>query len=182
MKIHILGASGVGVTTLGNALAHYLDIPYFDSDNYFWLPTVPPFSQRRDAAERNEMLRRELDRQDSWVFGGSAVNWGADVFPVFDLVVFLWIPAELRMKRLHERELQRYGTALETDPVLRKSHAAFMQWAADYDEQTGIANRTFDVHKNWLSEQTSPVLEVFGDISVEERMERVLSWWEIHHN
>ncbi|NIG53378.1 adenylate kinase [Chitinophaga sp. Cy-1792] len=181
MKLHILGASGSGVTTLGNALAHYLDIPYFDSDNYFWLPTVPPFSQRRDAAERNAMISTELAKQDSWVFGGSVVNWGENVFPVFDLIVFLWIPAPVRMQRLRAREQQRYGEALETDPVLRKSHDAFMQWAADYDEQTGVANRTFDVHRKWLSEQSVPVLEIAGDVSIEERMDKVLAWWNMHH-
>jgi hypothetical protein len=35
-RIHILGASGSGTTTLGHALAARLQCPHFDTDAYFW--------------------------------------------------------------------------------------------------------------------------------------------------
>ena len=37
-----------GTTTFGKALAHCLDHPHFDRDDFFWLPTDPPFQQKRD--------------------------------------------------------------------------------------------------------------------------------------
>jgi adenylate kinase family enzyme len=40
-RIHLMGASGSGVTTLGRALAARLALPHHDSDDYFWLPTAP---------------------------------------------------------------------------------------------------------------------------------------------
>ena len=39
-RIHILGASGSGTTTLGRALAERLQCRHFDTDDYFWLPTT----------------------------------------------------------------------------------------------------------------------------------------------
>ena len=51
-RIHVMGASGAGVTTLGRALADALALPHHDSDDYFWLPTTPPYRQQRDIAER----------------------------------------------------------------------------------------------------------------------------------
>src|SRR5678809_1323103 len=44
-RIHILGASGSG-TTLGRALAEHLQGSHFDTDDYSWLPTDPPHTQR----------------------------------------------------------------------------------------------------------------------------------------
>jgi hypothetical protein len=38
-RIHILGASGTGTTTLGKALADRLNCPHFDADRFYWLPT-----------------------------------------------------------------------------------------------------------------------------------------------
>ncbi|WP_414847104.1 shikimate kinase [Chryseobacterium sp. IT-36CA2] len=35
MRIHIFGASGSGVTTLGKALSEKLNIEYLDSDDFF---------------------------------------------------------------------------------------------------------------------------------------------------
>jgi adenylate kinase family enzyme len=42
-RIHITGASGAGVSTLGCALADALAIPHHDTDDYFWQPTSPPY-------------------------------------------------------------------------------------------------------------------------------------------
>ena len=48
--IHITGASGAGVTTLGAALAERLGGAQFDVDDFFWMPTVPPFTDKRPVA------------------------------------------------------------------------------------------------------------------------------------
>jgi adenylate kinase family enzyme len=47
MRLHIFGASGTGTTTLGQALGSTLGVPYFDSDDYFWERSIPPFTVRR---------------------------------------------------------------------------------------------------------------------------------------
>jgi shikimate kinase len=49
MNVHIMGAACAGLTTLGNALAEKLAIPYFDTDHFFgkslrfltWLEGIP---------------------------------------------------------------------------------------------------------------------------------------------
>ncbi len=179
MKLYIFGASGSGVTTLGQALGLYLDIPYFDSDNYFWVPTVPPFTIKRDPVERNSMISRELKAVPDLIFGGSALNWGADVFPPFDGVVFLWIPADIRMQRIKERERARYGNAIDAE--MKEQHEDFLAWAADYDNNTGISNRTLQLHEEWLSKMTMPVLKLQGDMSLEERMEKIMEWSRNNH-
>jgi shikimate kinase len=46
-RIHIMGASGSGVTCLGRTLADALAIPHHDTDDYFWQPTVPPYRDIR---------------------------------------------------------------------------------------------------------------------------------------
>jgi adenylate kinase family enzyme len=74
MKLHILGASGAGATTLGQALGEALAIPYFDTDAYFWAATDPPFTERRPAAARDALLAHDLAQQHSWIVGGSLVS------------------------------------------------------------------------------------------------------------
>ncbi len=174
MKLHIFGASGSGVTTTGNAVASQLGLPYFDSDEYYWEKSDPPFTVKRDIAERNRYLRTDLQKQNSWVLGGSVINWGTDVFPAFDLVVFLWLPPGIRMARLKERELQRYGEIIFTDPLRKQLYEAFMNWAADYDHATGISNRTIVAHERWLNQQTAPILDLRGDMPLEQRVQYIL--------
>jgi adenylate kinase family enzyme len=171
MKLHILGASCSGVTTLGQALASQLKIPYFDSDEYFWEKTNPPFTTKRNPALRNQKLISDISQYDSWLIGGSLLKW--DLVVDFDLIVFLYIPHELRMERLKKRELARYGDIIFTDPVRNQQYRDFMAWASGYDDNT-TKGRTLAAHEAWLAQQTCPVLEIRGDYSVAERVEIIL--------
>jgi hypothetical protein len=56
VHIHVMGASGSGATSLGRALSEKLDIADLDTDDFFWLPTDPPFTTPRDADERIRLL------------------------------------------------------------------------------------------------------------------------------
>ena len=44
---------------------------------------------------------------ENWILGGSIIHWGENLFPEFDLIVFLWLPPEIRLKRLKERTENR---------------------------------------------------------------------------
>jgi adenylate kinase family enzyme len=108
-RIHILGASGSGTTTLGRALAEHLQYLHFDTDDYFWLPTDPPFTHQRERTQRQRLLMDDLTAHDSWVVSGSLCGWGDVAIPLFALVVFLWVPQDVRMARLRKREFARFG-------------------------------------------------------------------------
>jgi len=102
-RIHLMGASGAGVTTLGRALADRLALPHHDCDDYFWLPTAPPYRTTRPAADRLRLMREMFLPRHDWVLSGTATGWGDELVAYFDLVVFVVTPRELRLKRLRAR-------------------------------------------------------------------------------
>jgi adenylate kinase family enzyme len=169
MRLHIFGASGTGVSTLGEALGAALGLPYFDSDAYFWEATEPPFTVRRPPARRDARLAQALATHQSWIVGGSIVGWGEHWLAAFDLVVFLWLPPALRLQRLHQREHARYGARLLADPTQATRTQAFLDWAAGYDDSSTGGTRTLANHEQWLARFTCPVLELRGDLSVAAR-------------
>jgi adenylate kinase family enzyme len=169
MKIHITGASGAGSTTLGLALAKSLSVPYFDTDNYYWEPSEPPFTIRRNRDLRNKMLEEDLTQHKGWVLGGSVISWDDLFLKLFDLVVFLYIPPEIRMQRLKKRESERYGSIIHTDPHRIILYNEFIEWAAGYEDNT-TSSRSLKSHETWLQKLTCPVLEIRGDTTVEERL------------
>ncbi|BFO66750.1 AAA family ATPase [Chryseobacterium sp. KCF3-3] len=174
MRIHIFGASGSGVTTLGKALSGELNIEYFDSDDFFWLTTQHPFTERQNPEIRNTSVSEKLHTTENWIFGGSIIHWGENVFPEFDLIIFLYLPSELRMERLRKREYERYGDELITHLERAKKYQEFMDWAKDYDHNTGIANRTLKAHLEWLSDIDTPLIELSGDYELSQKMEIIL--------
>jgi len=172
MRINIFGASCSGVTTLGKALALKLGYAYFDGDDYFWLKTSIPFTERRAVSDRNELINRDLSKCQNWILGGSVINWQQPW--QFDLSVFLYIPQPIRLQRLMAREKERYGDIIHTDPARNKQYNEFINWASGYDDNT-TQGRTLSAHQNWIKTRKEPVLIIDGDTTVEERMASILS-------
>lgn len=127
-RIHITGASGAGVTTLGSALSLRLGAPQFDVDDFFWLPTDPPFSTQRPVGERLALLAPRLDAK-KWILSGSLVGWGDPFMPLFDVVMFIYAPHDVRMARLRARETARFGDAIETGGAMQENSKAFLDGA-----------------------------------------------------
>jgi len=116
MKIHIMGASCAGSTTLGNALSVQTGFPYFDTDFYFWELSEQPFTIKRDRDDRIQMLHDAVALQPDHIVGGSLVSWGDEWLSAFDLVVFLYVPPQIRIQRLKDREFERYGDVFTPIP------------------------------------------------------------------
>ncbi|MBO9615122.1 MAG: adenylate kinase [Dyadobacter sp.] len=169
MKIHIMGASCAGSTTLGNALSVELKIPYFDTDDFFWERSEVPYTVRRDAPTRSRMLQEAISKNNSYIVGGSLISWGDEWLSLFDLVVFLYVPKEIRMQRLVNREIERYGNIIYTDPERSRLFREFYDWASKYDDRD-FSGRNIEVHEEWLMKVKSRVVEIRGDTTVAERV------------
>jgi adenylate kinase family enzyme len=165
---HILvtGASGSGTTTLGRTLAARLDAAYFDTDDYFWLPSDPPYQRARPMPDRLELFQQALSSSPRWVVGGSLEGWGDPLIRLFDLVIWLYAPTDIRLARLRERESARFGAEIEAGGKMHAAHQAFLTWAAGYDKGTG-QGRTLRRHRDWLSRLPCRVLRLDGRLSVE---------------
>jgi adenylate kinase family enzyme len=161
-RIHITGASGSGTTTLGQSLASRLHFAFFDADDYFWKPTEMPYTEKRSREERLSMLLQDLEVNPGHVLSGSICGWGRQLEASFDLVVFLVIAKEVRMKRLIDRETRRFG---RVDP-------SFIEWAARYDDgDTSIRSRA--LHESWLAELACNVLRLPGDMPINDLVDAI---------
>jgi adenylate kinase family enzyme len=171
-RIHVLGASGSGTTTLGAALAAKLGCPHEDTDAYFWLPTDPPFTTRRPARARLALLLPRLSGA-TWVLSGSVLKWGAPLERLFDLVVFLRLAPALRMARLVQRETERYGARIAPGGDMVVASHAFLDWAESYDT-AGPEHRSLAAHEQWLADRTCPVLRLDSAAQVDDLVTAVL--------
>ncbi|KRQ97627.1 hypothetical protein [Bradyrhizobium valentinum] len=160
-RIHVMGASGAGVTSLGRALASALAIPHHDTDDYFWLPTEPPYRDKRDVAERLKLMQDVFLPRAAWILSGSLNGWGDVLIPSFDAVVFLTTPREIRLQRLRAREATRFGADAVTPGGWRRAETEeFIEWASGYED--GNVSRSQAKHQAWLAQLPCPVLRMDG--------------------
>ena len=165
-RLHIVGASGAGVTTLGHALADALAIPHHDTDDYYWMPTTPPYRRRRDVADRLRLMHEMFVDRPDWVLSGSLDHWGGPVIAWFDLVAFVYVPTDIRLRRLRDREARRGWDHGETEE--------FIEWASHYNDGTR-EGRSLPRHEAWLTTLRCPVLRLDGTLPIGVLVERVVA-------
>ena len=172
--MHITGASGTGTTTLGKAAAQHFGVPHFDSDDYFWLPTDPPFHETRPRELRLALLEPRLRETDSWVLSGSNRGWGDPLIARYTLVVFLYVPTETRLARLRDRERGTFGEAILPGGAMHAQAVEFLDWASQYDDGP-TTMRSLAAHEAWLAKLRCPVLRLEGEAPVTRHLEALIT-------
>ncbi|MFT3696593.1 MAG: hypothetical protein QM831_25865 [Kofleriaceae bacterium] len=162
MRILVIGASGSGTSTLGEALARSFEARWIDLDDLYWEPTTPPFQTKRDHETRANLLRAELITFANVVASGSLMKWGADLEDAFDVIVFVTLDATARVARLRAREQARLGRVDED----------FIAWAAQYDDGA-FTGRSRKLHEAWLAERKARVLRLAGDVPTADQVAQV---------
>ncbi|MBS3740676.1 MAG: AAA family ATPase [Candidatus Cloacimonetes bacterium] len=171
-NIHVFGPSGSGTTTLGEILSNEYDLTHFDADDYFWYPTEPPYEKIRPVEERQELLLKDIKLSVSWVISGSITGWGDIFIPYFELVIYLWAPTEIRIKRLKKREYEEFGEELMPGGNMYENHKGFIKWTSKYDfAGTEMVSRR--THELWMNKLKCPLLKIEGIYKVDEIVEVV---------
>jgi adenylate kinase family enzyme len=173
-RIHVFGASGSGTTTLGAEVAAAVGATFLDADTYYWYPTDPPFTRKREPADRVALLERALAGADDWVLSGSFCSWGDAFLERFTLAVFLYLATDVRMARLAARERARYDERIEPGGDMHEAHRAFMAWARSYDRALAPV-RSLDLHERWMQRLACPILRLEGSRPVEELRDLVVA-------
>lgn len=170
--VHIFGASGSGTSTLGKRLSELLGYKWMDTDDYFWVPTDPPFTTQREKSERVRLMREDIEKYENVVLSGSLSGWGDALIPEFTLVVRIVIDKELRLERIKKRERERFGDRIAPGGDMYEHHLEFMDWASKYDT-AGVNMRSKAKHDEWQKLLTCPLVVVDGAGDLEKNCELI---------
>lgn len=170
--IHIYGASGSGTSTLGRKISQELGYRFMDTDDYFWMPTEPPYTVKRSKEERLVLMKRDMEEAENAVISGSLVDWGDELLPFFTLAVRLVTATKIRIERLHSREGYKFGDRIAPGGDMYEQHMEFLEWAGKYD--TGSVNmRSRAQHDVWQKLLSCKVLVLDGAAGLEENFQKV---------
>ena len=170
----MVGASGAGTTTLARALADHWSVPHADADDYFWVPTDPPYTDKRPAEDRLRLMAEMFLPRRAWVLSGSVMGWGEPLLDHVDVLVFCSLDQDVRLERLRAREAMRYGDRIRPGGDLAATHEEFVTWAAGY-EVSDFPGRSRILHEQWLTRFTGPVLRIDTAAPVDVLVEEIMA-------
>lgn len=103
-KILIVGTSCTGKTTLGKKLSSLLQIPYYDLDDFHWLPNWV----EKDDAIFIEDIKKEILPTKRWIVGGGYTTLVKDLlWTEVDIIIWLDFSLALILTRFLKRTFRR---------------------------------------------------------------------------
>ncbi len=103
-RVHVIGTSGSGKTTIARRLSAARGVPHIELDALHWLPAW----QERDADEFRAMLTKRLEAPE-WVVDGNYLGRARDIlWDRATTIVWLDLPRRQVMRQVIVRTLGRW--------------------------------------------------------------------------
>ncbi len=170
--IHIYGASGSGTSTLGRKICDEWNYKFMDTDDYFWIPTDPKYTIRRNVEECLSLMKKDIKESKNIVISGSLVDWGDELISLFTLAIRVVTDTDIRIERIRKREKQKFGDRIQLGGDMYKQHQDFLTWAANYD--TGdMTMRSKAKHDEWQKLLQCELIVIDGANTLEENLKKV---------
>lgn len=176
--ILVFGASGSGTTSLAKVLCEKLQYPHYDLDHYLWDWSAEiPFTKIRPRQLRIELLMQDISKHPHFVMSGSMDSYNEPFIPLFELVVFNSAPTDVRLQRVHLRELSLFKNRILDGGDMAKEHQQFLANVASYEKNTGSPSRAF--HQQWANSLPCPVVYTDGTLSLDENAKKVIEQYNL---
>ena len=163
--ICVCGLNGSGKTTLAHNLSEKLHIRHMDAEDYYFTQSPNPYSHARIQEEVRRMVLDDIGKYPCFVYSSVKGDMGEEINSRYDLVVYLEVPAEIRMKRIRQRAAERFGDRILPGGDLYEQEEKFFAFAAGRDPA---------VIESWLETVSCPVLRLDGRDPVPENVSRIL--------
>ena len=139
-RIHIMGATASGKTTLAQQIAELLDIPSYDLDIVAY---EGGFGRKRTLDERMVDLQIIID-QPAWVTEGAYLWWIDDLLRSADAIVWLDLPWYVSMPRIFTRHFKLSWAGTNRHPGILKLLRFFVAYIPFYTEKSPRKPKSLD--------------------------------------
>lgn len=165
--IIVCGCNGSGKSTLGKELAEKLRYKFIDIEDCFFPKRNEDYiydcARSRDEAE--SILINEVKKCDNFVFAAVKGDYGKEISALYKCAVLISVPKEIRLQRVRNRSLQKFGNRILPGGDLYEKEEHFFDMVALRTEQDII---------EWLDSIDCRVIQVDGTKSIGENVEFIV--------
>lgn len=165
--IQICGFNGSGKSTLGRILAERLNFYYIDNEDLYFtrVDSDEPYQNPKSRSEVESLLMDEVSKHPDFVFSAVRGDYGNDVIPMYNYVIVMDFPKEIRSQRVRNRSYQKFGSRMLAGGDLHRQEEIFFQI---------VDSRQDDYIDNWLQKVRCPIIRVDGTKPVADNVEYIL--------
>ena len=164
--ILICGANGSGKTTLGRLLANEINFSFLNDEEYYFLDSDIPFSASRTDKDAKDYVLSYIAENKDVVVVSSRGDLRPDINSLYNYVIYLSAPKEIRLSRIEQRDRQRFGKRVSRGGDMYKQQMAFYEFAA---------SRTPEKTEKWLNTLDCKVIWLDGTESLNNNIKYIKS-------
>lgn len=165
--ICICGLNGSGKTTLARALARELRYKHMDVEQYYFTSADNPYASSRTREEVERLLGEDIRQNPCFVFSAVNGNMTEEINAQYNLVIYLDVPVDIRMKRIRQRAIDAFGDRVLVGGDMYEQEEKFFAYAV---------KRTPDKIEAWLGTMSCPVLRLDGTEPLQENVRAIKSF------
>jgi len=151
--IVVYGANGSGKTTLGYELARLLGFKHIDHEDYAFEESATPYAIERSHDACIALMLSDIEKHRSFVLSAVTGDFGDMIPQYYELAVYIEAPLELRVERVKQRNLKRFGERVLMGGDMYEQQQGFISF---------VASRTLDRIEKWSETLTCPILRIDG--------------------
>ena len=165
--IMICGMNGSGKSTLGKALAERINFRFIDNENLYFQRSASnePYGAGRSKEEVIRLLMEEVRQYPDFVFVAVKGDYGHDILPLYNYIVMVEVPRDIRLERVRNRSFMKFGERMLPGGDLYEKEEQWFKL---------VESRPETYAEEWLKSMDCPVIRVDGTKPVEENIDYIL--------
>jgi len=136
--------------------------------------TVEPYTVMYSREEKINRLSKDIFPYEHFVMAGSMSSFHYAFDDKFDMMVFLYAEPAVRIQRVHERAVERFGERVLEGGDLYESHLRFLDDNRRY-EKNGSPN--LNEQREWLNNMSCMKIELDGKVDLESNSNIIVERW-----
>lgn len=166
--IIIIGLNGSGKSTICRELAQRLNYKCMDVEDYYFLDSDIPYTVSRTRGEVEKLIIDDIERFPNYVLCSVNCNWCSKITDTLRLAVLLSAPLAVRMERIKQREVARFGERVLEGGDMYESQKRFHAF---------VAARSPEDVKESAKVLNCPILEINATSPIDEIVERIYDYY-----
>jgi len=153
--IIVFGANGSGKTMLGRELAHILHFKHIDHEDYCFEKSDIPYTVTRPREVYEALMLADIEKYGSFIISACTGDFGEKIEKLYKLAVYIEAPLELRIERVKQRNIERFGERVLKGGDMYEQQSGFVDF---------VAKRPLSRIEQWAETLTCPMLRIAGTV------------------
>lgn len=165
--IHICGLNGCGKSTLGRALAEKIGFHFIDNEHLYFSHsnTNKSYANPKSRQEVEKLLMAEVNEHPNFVFAAVKGDYGKEIIPLYNYVIMLEVPKNIRLQRVKNRSFQKFGNRMLPGGDLHNQEESFFNM---------VKARPDDYIESFLQTVKCPIIRIDGTKPIEKNIEHII--------